>query len=129
MTFGVFDFFQKNRMKTTRHGSKKNSFVCFLEEFEDTKNHFEINWPLVSVKNHLISKGSVGQNTLLQLVHSGTLEQNSFLSLQDLDIWKELVQKFHCGSVSSPIFAHYARERGRLSQCYFGIDSILNEQL
>ena len=36
----------KKRTKTSRHSSKKNSFVRFLEEFKDTKNHFEINWPL-----------------------------------------------------------------------------------
>ena len=27
--------------------SKKNSFGRFMEEFEDIKNHFKINWPLV----------------------------------------------------------------------------------
>ena len=37
------------RTKTSRHSSKKNSFVRFLEEFEDAKNHFEINWPLEKV--------------------------------------------------------------------------------
>ena len=31
---------------------KMNSFVCFLEEFEDTKSPFEINWPLVFTKFH-----------------------------------------------------------------------------
>ena len=29
-------------------GKKKNSFVCFLEESEDTKSHFEIIWPLAT---------------------------------------------------------------------------------
>ena len=24
-----------------------NSFICFLEEIDDPKNHFEIKWPLV----------------------------------------------------------------------------------
>ena len=48
MFFGVFDFFQKTNEKSS-YSSKKNLFVCFLEEFEDAKNHFEINWPLEKV--------------------------------------------------------------------------------
>ena len=28
-------------------GKKPNSFVRFLEEIEDTKSAFEINWPLL----------------------------------------------------------------------------------
>ena len=38
-------------MKTSRQSSKKNSFVRFLEEIDDTKNHFEIIGPLITVKN------------------------------------------------------------------------------
>ena len=37
----------KKRTKTSRHSSKKTLFVHLLEEFEDTKNHFKINWLLV----------------------------------------------------------------------------------
>ena len=41
--FLVSSISSKKRTKISRHSSKKNSFVCFLEEFEDAKNHFEIN--------------------------------------------------------------------------------------
>ena len=47
--FGVFDFLQKTNENKSTWGIivvKSNSFVRFLEEIEDTKNHFEINWPL-----------------------------------------------------------------------------------
>ena len=44
--FLVSSISSEKRTNTSRHSSKKNSFVHFLEEFEDTKNHFEINWPL-----------------------------------------------------------------------------------
>ena len=48
MIFDVFDFFQNMNENKSSSSSKKNSFVRFLEEFEDTKNHFKINWPLVA---------------------------------------------------------------------------------
>ena len=47
--FGVFDFLQKTNENKSTWGIivvKSNSFVHFLEEIEDTKNHFEIIWPL-----------------------------------------------------------------------------------
>ena len=37
----------KKRTKTRRIVVKMNSFVRFLDEIDDPKNHFEINWPLV----------------------------------------------------------------------------------
>ena len=49
MVFGVVDFLQKNEWKQVDHGIivvKLNSFVHFLEEIDDPKNHFEINRPL-----------------------------------------------------------------------------------
>ena len=36
----------KKRTKTSRILVKTNSFVRFLEEIDDPKNHFEITWPL-----------------------------------------------------------------------------------
>ena len=48
--FGVFDFLQKSNENKSTWGIivvKSNCFVRFLEENEDTKNHFEIIWPLV----------------------------------------------------------------------------------
>ena len=42
----------KRRMKTSYHSSKKTTFVCFLEEFEDTKNYFKINWLLQMLKTY-----------------------------------------------------------------------------
>ena len=48
--FGVFDFHQKTNENKSTLGIivvKSNSLVCFLEEIKDTKNHFEIIWPLV----------------------------------------------------------------------------------
>ena len=37
--------------KTSRLVVKMNSFVHYLEEIDDLKNHFEMNWPLdVSTK-------------------------------------------------------------------------------
>ena len=47
---GVFNFLQKtNENKSTWViiVVKLNSFVHFLEEIDDLKNHFEINWPLI----------------------------------------------------------------------------------
>ena len=43
--FDVFDFLQKTNENKLTWGIivvKSNSFVCFLEEIEDAKNHFEI---------------------------------------------------------------------------------------
>ena len=45
MVFEVIDFLQK-RTKTSHILKKPNSFVRFLEEINDSKNHFEITWPL-----------------------------------------------------------------------------------
>ena len=47
--FGVFDFLQKTNKNKLTWGIivvKSNSFVRFLEEIKDTKNHYEIIWPL-----------------------------------------------------------------------------------
>ena len=47
--FGVFDFLQKTNENKSIWGIivvKSNSFVRFLEEIEDIKTPFEINWPL-----------------------------------------------------------------------------------
>ena len=47
--FGVFGFLQKTNENKSTWGIivvKSNSFVRFLEEIEDIKNPFEINWPL-----------------------------------------------------------------------------------
>ena len=47
--FGVFDFLQKTNENKSIWGIivvKLNSFVRFLEEIEDIKTPFEINWPL-----------------------------------------------------------------------------------
>ena len=49
--FGVDDFLQKTNENKSTWGIivvESNSFVRFLEEIEDTKKTFEINWPLVS---------------------------------------------------------------------------------
>ena len=49
--FEVVNFLQKTNENKFTWGLivvKLNSFVCFLEEIDDPKNHFEINWPLVS---------------------------------------------------------------------------------
>ena len=35
---------------------KLNSFVCFLEEIDDPKNHFENNWPLFTEKKTYLGK-------------------------------------------------------------------------
>ena len=51
MVFGVFDFLQKMNENKSNWGIvvvKLNSLVRFLEEIEDTKNHFEIIWPLMN---------------------------------------------------------------------------------
>ena len=50
MVFGVVDFLQKTNENKSTWGIivvKSNLFVRFLEEIDDLKNHFEINWPLV----------------------------------------------------------------------------------
>ena len=47
--FGVFDFLQKTNKNKSIWGIivvNSNSFICFLEEIEDIKTPFEINWPL-----------------------------------------------------------------------------------
>ena len=47
--FGVFDFLQKTNENKSTWGIivvNSNSFIHFLEEIKDTKNHFEIIWPL-----------------------------------------------------------------------------------
>ena len=47
--FEVVDFLQKTNENKSTWGIivvKSNSFVRFLEEIDDPKNHFEINWPL-----------------------------------------------------------------------------------
>ena len=49
MFFWVVDFLQKTNENKFTWGLivvKLNSFVCFLEEIDDPKNHFENNWPL-----------------------------------------------------------------------------------
>ena len=48
--FGVFNFLQKTNENKSTWGIivvKSNSFVRFLEEIEDIKTPFEINWPLI----------------------------------------------------------------------------------
>ena len=57
--FGVFDFLQKTNENKSTWGAivvKLNSFVRFLEEIEDTKNHFETIWPLIETKLYQFSK-------------------------------------------------------------------------
>ena len=58
--FGVVDFLQKMNGNKSTWGIivvKSNSFVRFLEEIDDPKNHFEIIWPLVfSVKKSNLLK-------------------------------------------------------------------------
>ena len=47
--FGVVDFLQKTNENKSTWGIivvKSNSFVRFLEEIDDPKNHFEINWQI-----------------------------------------------------------------------------------
>ena len=49
MVFEVVDFLQKTNENKSTWGIivvKSNSFVHFLEEIDDPKNLFEINWPL-----------------------------------------------------------------------------------
>ena len=51
MVFWVGDFLQKTNENKSTWGiivAKLNSFVHFLEEIDDPKKHFEINWPLAS---------------------------------------------------------------------------------
>ena len=59
---------------------KSNSFVRFLEEIDDPKNHFEINWPLgisnkeqniailelnfrsaISIENHVLTSSDIDE--------------------------------------------------------------------
>ena len=50
--FGVFDFLPKTNENKSTWGIivvKLNYHVRFLEEIEDTKNPFEIIWPLIKV--------------------------------------------------------------------------------
>ena len=47
--FGVTDFLQKTNERIRLYyfdTSVRLVFVRFLEEIDDPKNHFEINWPL-----------------------------------------------------------------------------------
>ena len=47
--FGVFNFLQKTNENKSIWGIivvKSNSFIRFLEEIDDIKTPFEINWPL-----------------------------------------------------------------------------------
>ena len=47
--FGFVDFLQKTNENKSTWGIivvKSNLFVPFLEEIDDPKNRFEINWPL-----------------------------------------------------------------------------------
>ena len=54
MTLWCLRFPQKNERKSF-FGGNQTIFVRFLEEIEDTKNHFEINWPLRNSSAHLWS--------------------------------------------------------------------------
>ena len=50
-TFWFLQFFQKTNKNKWTWGIivvKLNSFDRFLEEFDDPKNNFEINWPLAA---------------------------------------------------------------------------------
>ena len=52
MVFCVFDFLQKTKENKSTWGIvvvKWNSLIRFLEEIEDTKNNFEIIWPLAYI--------------------------------------------------------------------------------
>ena len=52
MVFGVINFLQKTNERIRLYyydTSGRLVFVHFLEEIDDPKNHFEINWPLESV--------------------------------------------------------------------------------
>ena len=62
--YGVVDFLHKTNENKSTWGIievKSNLFVRFLEEIDDPKNHFEINWPLVTT----INKVKVEENTTL----------------------------------------------------------------
>ena len=55
--FGVFDFLQKTSKNKLTWGIivvKSNSFVHVLEEIKDTKNQFEIIWPLPPLLVHVV---------------------------------------------------------------------------
>ena len=57
--FGVFNFFLKPNENKSTWGIivvKSNSFVPFLEEIDDLKNHFEINWPLAGRQKPFLFK-------------------------------------------------------------------------
>ena len=54
--FGVFNFLLKTNKNKSIWGIivvKSNSFVRFLEEMEDIKTPFEINWPLDIVVKYI----------------------------------------------------------------------------
>ena len=60
--FGVVDFLQKTNENKSTWGIiavKSNSNVHFLEEIDDPKNHFEINWPLINKHFFLQNGGSI----------------------------------------------------------------------
>ena len=59
----------KKRTKTRRSVVKTNSFIRFLEEIDDTKNHFEITWPLVRIDFfHYETTKSKKQTAILRIL-------------------------------------------------------------
>ena len=75
MFFGVVDFPQKTNENKSTWGIiavKLNSFLRFLEEIYDPKNHFEINWPLES-----------GIKVTLYLLFFGIVEHKMILGVQN----------------------------------------------
>ena len=54
----------KKRTKTSLIVVKLNSFVHFLEEIDNPKNHFEINWPLETGRIFLFVLGRMEDSTI-----------------------------------------------------------------
>ena len=82
--FGVVDFLQKTNESKSTWGIiavKSNLLVCFLEEIDEPKNHFEINWPLpkvyTNVKLYILTLSDIYclVTTVLSFSRGGYLEK------------------------------------------------------
>ena len=80
--FGVLGFSQKKN-KRIRRSSKNVLYVCFLEEFEDTKSPFKTIWPLWIHRNHF-------------WIPVRDFEKSHFLSLHMKAFCLKII-KFHAG--------------------------------
>ena len=86
MFFGFIDFLQKTNEQIRLHYYDTSGwlvFLRFLDEIEDTKKHFEINWPLLIQKYFFVLQRISLARALYAVLNDQKTEKAEFVVLLD----------------------------------------------